>query len=114
MNKLEQNKALAEQAMYLAYLASHQVGMGFLFGDRVLTKEEVVKLTAIPTAIHGLTHKYQLDADYIGGRMMKTTIEYDDGGVLVNHGRTPSPSYQSWVTTYPTGEDLLEAARSAV
>ena len=97
-------EAVKRRAFILAYRASTPMGMGWLHA-RPDSKEDEAKLTG------ALTPGETLSTDYVAGRMMKLVIFHPEPNVLETRDDAPHADYQSWATTYPTYEAIIEAAR---
>ena len=91
-------EAVAKRAFFLAYQASHCVGLGFLQAKQSVTEAEITS--------HGKTSLY---GDYVFGRMMKLSLSWDNDAVIVPDS-VPHPEYQSWCSVYPTYASLIDAA----
>jgi hypothetical protein len=93
------------KACALAVNASVPVGMGFLH----YTPKEFT-----PSDFEVNDSDQRVDLDYVQGRMVKLFLKRNEE----NHeewevrDESPRPDYQSWCMTYPTWEDLIEAAKS--
>lgn len=104
-------EAVAKRAYWLAYQAAHSVGMGFLQAKDQTTEEDVWKNVQ---AGGDYTLKVQPEdgrvyGDYVFGRMVKLSLEWDKTGVTCNDSQ-PRGDYQSWCGKYPTYESLIRAA----
>lgn len=100
MNIPVQNpEVVAKRAFFLAYQASHVVGMGFLQAEQGVTEAEITS--------HVRDNK--LYGDYVFGRMMKLRLEWNHEAVIVPDS-VPHPEYQSWCSVYPTYASLIDAA----
>ena len=90
---------VVEEMFWLAYQASHVVGMGIMQSRNDATKAEIV------LAVHA-GH-----ADYVFGRQMKLMLRLSaDGKQLEVPDAVPVFDYQSWCFRYPTYENLFYAA----
>lgn len=96
MAKFRATKDQVSHLLALASNASAPMGMGFLHYDPG-TKFEAKDF---PRPEYG--------TDYVQGRMVKCSpLEVGEGMYELNE---PAHDYQSWITTYPTAKDLIEAA----
>ena len=97
--KLTDNQV--KMVMALAVNASCAVGLGLLhFKNKEFTSDEFT----IPD--HGTCN-----LDYVEGRMVKLSMaRQDDDTWEVGWPNDPRSDYQSWCSTYPTYEILIEAA----
>lgn len=106
---------VASEMLYLAYEASSVVGMGKLQEVDNLTKEDILVLCT-GQAFHDLIlfkgRKFQLNADYLAGRMVKLFLTIEENYV-VTPDREPRIDYQSWCNKYSTYESLFDAANEA-
>jgi len=84
-----------------AIKASKPVGLGFLhYSDEVKTKEDDILISM----------KTFFDLDYIEGRMVKLGIRKIGENLWETMGGDkPNVEYQSWCSTYPTYESLVES-----
>jgi len=97
-------KSVVEEMFWLAYQASHVVGMGLMQSRNNATKAEIV------LAVRALNGN-AFYADYVYGRMMKLMLRLsDDGKQLEVPDTVPVFDYQSWCFRYPTYKDLFYAA----
>lgn len=94
-------EAVARRMLWLAYEASVPVGMGFLHYTTKATEDDVFK------AAYN-SHRQEVSADYVFGRMIKLVIRFTDNMVDIPESR-PRIDYQSWCRQYPTHDDLLLA-----
>ncbi len=106
-------KEVAEEAFWLAWKAAGgPSGMGFLQDNPGATKDEVLS-NARYSADYPLNLRTdrpsEISGDYVFGRMVKLTIQYDDAGVTIPDD-DPRPDYQGWSVVYPTYSGLVEAA----
>ena len=99
-------ETVKRRAFILAYRASIPMGLGYLHA-RPDSKEDEAKLTETLLPTPGET----LVTDYVAGRMMKLRIRHPEPTVLETRDDAPRADYQSWATSYPTYEALIEAAR---
>jgi len=90
-----------KRALWLAFVASRPVGMGFLHVEHAAAQTED-SLFDLYGNDKGFT------VDYACGRMMKTAFSIKDGAVIISPG-VPEYNYQSWGSTYATACDLLAA-----
>lgn len=104
---------VVKEALWLAWKAGHVMGMGVLQMNPGATKEDVWNHeTMSPLGsdiVIGGTGPGRLRADYVFGKMMKLTIEWDSEGVTVPDS-VPRSDYQSWSYKYPTYERLIKEA----
>lgn len=103
MKKVQVNnpQAVVKRAAYLAYKASKVIGMGVFAAKDNVTEDEVWGIVHMDGNNH-------ISGDYIFGRMIKIRLDYGDDHIKI--AVTPHPGYQSWCTTYPTYEALVDAA----
>ena len=106
----EDPRAVAEIAFWLAYCASRCVGMGFVQAREGVTREELARDYGRAGSDGS---RGRMLGDYVFGRMMKTRIDWDETGVIVDD-HPPTPDYQSYSSTYPTYQKLVAAAVEAV
>lgn len=96
---------LAKRAAFLAYKASHVVGMGIFQARDDVTEE---KLWESASKQHGRVY-----IDYGFGRMMKLVIRYDDVGCTGGNTNLTA-DYESWCIKYPTYAALFDAAEASL
>lgn len=96
------------------YNASKAIGLGGLrVKDNVAKPEDVPGL--LSTANDYVDYQMRmfsngwLSLDYWHGRCVKTDINHIEGDLYRLRDVEPNPAYQSWATTYPTLEALLES-----
>jgi len=97
---------IAKVATFLAYQASHAVGMGVFQEKSDITEDKLWAVLAPRDNGNGTSTVY---IDYGFGRMMKYSMTFDDKNI---EGRSSnlSKDYQSWCVKYPTYEALIAAA----
>jgi len=107
-------ESVLKEALWLAWnAAGGTAGMGFLQDNSGATKEDVWKNAtgvgdyAMPTSRAG-----RLNADYVFGRMLKLSLDYDDVHIDVPE-YPPRSDYQAWCREYPTYEALVDAAEKS-
>jgi hypothetical protein len=97
-----------KEVVALAINASVPAGMGFLHFD----PSKVFRAADIKIGHSG--DMRVIDVDYAQGRMVKLLIRESatNPGIwqVVRPAGSPTPDYQSWISTYPSLEKLLEAA----
>lgn len=101
----EKRETLAAHFMLLAYEeCGTEFGMGFLQARNDITANNVLDFCAKRNDCS------EVYADYLAGRMVKTTILFDGCNVKVSD-RAPRPDYQGWCKgMYRTYDALLLAA----
>ena len=102
---------LAKEIFWLAWNAcSNPRGMGVLQDYPTSSKEDVWDNIVNAGDYPGKPRKSdKLHADYVFGRMMKFYLEVKADGVEVPDRELRS-DYQSWCSTYPTVQRLVDAA----
>ena len=109
---VESPEAVAKQMMWLAWQAcGAPLGMGVLQDAPKATKEDVWQNVITQGDYQGRPPNANgaYYADYVFGRMMKLSLQYDDGTIELPD-REPTIDYQSWSRKYPTYESLFNAA----
>lgn len=110
-------EAVVKQAFWLAWNACRgPVGMGFLQNNPSATIEDVWKNVRSAgdygVGADKITKASEIGkayGDYVFGRMMKLSIEWDESGVIVKDSE-PQPDYQVWCRVYKTYEELIKEA----
>lgn len=107
-------EAIVKRAVFLAWQACRgPMGMG-VFQDRGEQNEEAVWQQAFGSKDYAMSHLTgnkpgRMHADYVFGRMMKLSLQWDDKSVTIRDD-TPTSDYQSWCRKYPSYRELIEAA----
>jgi len=119
--KTEDALRLVKSAYWLAWQAcGNPMGMGWLQDRAKATAEDVWGGIENASDYGGFAAERSqkkaksgdFHADYVFGRMMKTSLHIRCGNVFTQTDE-PRPDYQSWCHTYPTYEALLKAAAKA-
>jgi hypothetical protein len=106
-------ETLAKRIMFTAWKAcGGPFGMGFL-QDRgsSIPEEDVIKNIQTRGDYPGCRKQEigKMYADYVFGRMMKTTIHFSNGEIEVTPD-DPQPDYQGWMRVYSSVQELVDAA----
>lgn len=105
----QDTEEIVKLAFWLAFQASHPMGLGFLQSEAaaVATEDDVWDKVSKQESSDG---SLRFSADYIYGRMMKMNLCIRDGEITFPSHKI-SPDYESWCLKYATYEDLLKAAQ---
>lgn len=106
---------LAKKILFMAWQASHVVGMGALQDRGPGLSEDQIWEAASGGRDYGgnrPTKSKQVYADYLFGRMMKLSITWADEEVSLNDNWCRD--YQSFCGKYPKPCDLFAAAESSM
>lgn len=114
-------EVVVKRMFFLAYQASEVIGRGWLQAKSNITEEDVWNNINTGgcgadycdvTNISMQNQSGRIHADYVFGKMMKLSIEWDTENIILPDSQydNPHPDYQSWCTTYKTHKELFEAA----
>ena len=99
-------KTLAYQFMLKAYeLCGTELGMGIFQAVPSMTLDSIPKYLSVSE--DRLADMTSLYADYLAGRMVKTSIGYSENGFIYLPDKKPNPDYQGWSAGTPGDPGVL-------
>lgn len=99
-------KTLAYRFMLKAYeLCGTELGMGIFQAASGMSLDTIHKYIAVRE--DSLAGRVILFADYLAGRMVKTSIGYSEDGFIYLPDTQPSPDYQGWSAGTPRDPGVL-------
>lgn len=104
----KQNENKLKRAFWLAFQASTPMGLGFLHVGAAGAQTEDSLFTSNPP------RDGKIYTDYVHGRMMKTTFDISEDGVLSISPEKPRADYNSWASTYRTAQELIDATEESL
>lgn len=109
---------VAKRALFLAYNAGRAAGMGLLHERAGATEDRVWSACMGAEDYQGSPYMRgdyrRMRADYVLGRMLKMSFEFDEQSISFPDHITPRSDYQSWAGTFPTYEELIAAAMNSL
>ena len=101
-------ETLAKAFMLSAYEAcGGETGMGFLQAVTNMSIDNILKHCALQQDFQDSSF-WVISADYLAGRMMKTSIAFNTTeGVVKISDRQPTPDYQGWASGTPSDPGVL-------
>lgn len=104
------SEIIIKRIFKLAYDASIVCGLGYLQAVDNASEDDVWNNVS-NNGDYPVNHNEpgRWNADYVFGRMMKLSIQYAEGTLIIRPDN-PQPSYNSWCIKYKTPDELFKDA----